>query len=49
MEQMIALWSMMMVHGLMVAGLVIEPIFARSWGPETDEARVGNGTGHSMW
>jgi hypothetical protein len=37
MKQMIALWFMVMVHGLMVAGLVIELILARSWGPESDE------------
>ena len=34
MKQMIASWSMVMVHALMVAGLVIEPIFTRSWGAQ---------------
>ena len=34
MEQMIASWSMVMVHGLMVAGLVIVPLYARSWARE---------------
>ena len=32
MEQMISLWSMVKVHGLMVAGPSIEPQLARSWG-----------------
>ena len=49
MKQMIALWSMVMVHGLMVADPGLEPNIARLWGPEADEARVGNGTGHPMW
>ena len=34
MEQMIALWSMVMVHALMVAGLVIVPLYARLWARE---------------
>ena len=34
MEQMIASRSMVMVHALMVAGLVIVPLYARSWARE---------------
>ena len=34
MEQMIASWSMVKVHGLMVVGPSILPKFTRSWGPE---------------
>jgi hypothetical protein len=45
---MIALWSMVMVHGLMVADLSLVPQLIRSCGPEMDEARVENGTFHSM-
>ena len=37
MEQMIALWSVVMVHGLMVAGLVIRS-FKPDSGVETAEA-----------
>ena len=48
MEQMIALWSMVMVHGLMVAGLSLVPILTRCCGPETDKARVVNGTVNPM-
>ena len=48
MEQMIASWSMVMVHGLMVAGLGMKPDLARWCGPETDKARVVNGTGNPM-
>ena len=48
MEQMIASWSMVTVHGLMVADPGLEPNIARSWGPETDKARVVNGTGNLM-
>ena len=40
MKQMIALRFMVMVHGLMVAGLSNSADLARSWGRETDEARV---------
>ena len=39
MEQMIASRSMVMVHGLMVAGLSNSADLARSWGREMDEAR----------
>ena len=35
---MIASWSMVMVHGLMVAGPGHEPKLARSWARETDDA-----------
>ena len=31
MEQMIALWSMVMIQALMVAGLGVEPKLLRSW------------------
>ena len=48
MEQMIVLWSMVKVHGLMVADPALSLKLARYCGPETDEARVGNGTGHPM-
>ena len=48
MKQMIASWSMVMVHGLMVAGLGMKPDLARWCGPETDKARVVNGTGNPM-
>ena len=34
---------MVMVHALMVAGPVIVLQLTRLWGPEVDEARVGNG------
>ena len=37
MEQMIALWSMVMVHGLMVAGPGMVPNFKRCWGRGMDE------------
>ena len=39
MEQMIASWSMVMVHGLMVAGPGLEPNIARWWARETDDPR----------
>ena len=48
MEQMVASWSMVMVHGLMVAGLGMKPDWAGWCGPETDKARVVNGTGNPM-
>ena len=38
MKQMIALWSMVKVHGLMVAGSCLEPEFKRSWGRGVAEA-----------
>ena len=34
MEQMIASWSMVMVHGLMVAGLGLVPLFHVNVGPQ---------------
>ena len=37
MEQMIALWSMVKVHGLMVAGLSLELELVRSWARELAE------------
>ncbi len=37
MKQMIALWYMVMVQALMVAGPVSKPVFNRSWGPAMDE------------
>jgi hypothetical protein len=36
---MIASWSMVMLHGLMVVGLSNLPIYARSWARETDDPR----------
>ena len=48
MEQMIASWSMVMVHGLMAAGPVSKLIFAGSWGRETDEAREHLAIGNQM-
>ena len=39
MEQMIASWSMVMIHALMAAGPVILPIFVGSWGRKANEAR----------
>ena len=48
MKQMIALWSMVKVNGLMVADPGLALVLTRSWGPETDEARVVNGTGNLM-
>ena len=49
MEQMIALWSMVMIHGLMVVDPGSLHKLVRYCGPETDEARVGNGTVYPMW
>ena len=48
MKQMIALWSMVMVHGLMVAGSVVMPIFAGSWGRKANEAREHLAIGNQM-
>ena len=45
---MIASWSMVMVHGLMVAGLSQVPIKTRSWGRETDEPPRAFGTVNEM-
>jgi len=39
MKQMIALWSMVKVHGLMVAGLGLALELARCWARETDDPR----------
>ena len=47
MEQMIASWSMVMVHGLMVVGPVIQPQLARSWGRGLAEAAVETGLNQS--
>ena len=44
MEQMIASWSMVMVHGLMVAGLALVPKLARCWARETVDPRRASGT-----
>ena len=40
MKQMIALWSMVMVHGLMVVGLSQVLELTRSWARETDDPRL---------
>ena len=48
MKQMIALWSMVKVHGLMVAGPVILPIFVGSWGRKANEAREHLAIGNQM-
>jgi len=48
MEQMIASWSMVKVHGLMVAGPSNSPEIDEIVGRKTDEARVVNGTGNPM-
>ncbi len=48
MEQMIALWSMVMVHGLMVAGPGLKPKLARCWGLETNKAREHLAIGNQM-
>ena len=48
MEQMIASWSMVMVHGLMVAGLILVPIKTRSWARKTDEPPGAFGTVNEM-
>ena len=48
MEQMIASWSVVMVHGLMVADAGFEPYLARLWGPEADEEPGAFGTVNQM-
>ena len=48
MEKMIASWSMVMVHALMVAGPVILPIFVGSWGRKANEAREHLAIGNQM-
>ena len=48
MKQMIALWSMVMIQGLTVAGSCLVPFKARSWGPETNEAREHLAIGNQM-
>ena len=48
MKQMIASWSMVMVHGLMVAGPGIKSKLARSWARETDEPPGAFGTVNQM-
>ena len=40
MEQMIALWSMVKAHGLMVAGLSLMLKLARSWARELAEPTI---------
>ena len=48
MKQMIASWSMVMVHGLMVAGLSLVPDLARCWGRDSAEAPGVYGTINRM-
>ena len=48
MKQMIALWSMVMVHGLMAAGLVIKLELSRSWGLRMAEPPRAFGRDNSM-
>ena len=48
MEQMVALWSMVMVHALMVAGPGIKSKLARYWARETDEPPGAFGTVNQM-
>ena len=48
MKQMIASWSMVMVHGLMVADPGLEPKLTRSWGSKTNEAREHLAIGNQM-
>ena len=48
MKQMIALWSMVMVHGLMVADLGCVPELARCWGRDWAEAPGVYGTVNQM-
>ena len=43
MKQMIALWSMVMVHGLMAAGLSLKPQLTRSWARELASLREHRG------
>ena len=48
MEQMIALWSMVMVHGLMIAGSGLKPKLSRCVGRKTNEAREHLAIGNQM-
>ena len=48
MKQMIALWSMVMVHALMVAGPSNSPILSKILGLESDEAREHLAIGNQM-
>ena len=48
MKQMIASWSMVMVHGLMVAGPGFELELTRYWARETNEAREHLAIGNQM-
>ena len=48
MEQMISLWSMVMVDGLMVAGSSNSPILSKILGLESDEAREHLAIGNQM-
>jgi hypothetical protein len=38
-----ALWSIWKVSSLVLADLVVSPIFVQTWGPENDESRGSNG------
>ena len=49
MEQMIASWSMVMLHALMVAGSSNSPILMRSGGRERDEPPGAFGTVNQMF
>ena len=49
MKQMIALWSMVKLHGLMVAGPSNSPVLMRSWGRERDEPPGTFGTVNQMF
>ena len=48
MKQMIASWSMVKVHGLMVAGSGFELELTRYWARETNEAREHLSIGNQM-
>jgi hypothetical protein len=48
MEQMVASWSMVMVHGLMAAGPALRLKLARSWGLGLEDPRGVNGTFRPM-
>ena len=48
MKQMIALWSTVKVHGLMVAGLVLRPLYAIEASRKTNEAREHLAIGNQM-
>jgi hypothetical protein len=48
MKQMIASWSMVMVHALMAADPVSGPKLTRSWGRKANEAREHLAIGNQM-